>query len=402
MSNSESIYYRWVAGASTLFLALYCAAVLFFVATSGDLGIRCLVNSESETQSGIEIRQFLPASEGVRNRLPAYFGNAPSAGDRILEINGFPIHSFASFSRATASLGRSLSQEGEYGSRLEEVNPLDHDRYGELPSVIVYASKRYAQSPSTSDSVPEFSGAESRIHQAKYVRIKYLDTETGIVEKSFLMLRALPTLEVVLSIIWCLLEFSVFTLAALSFYTRPSDHAGRMFFLLCFLTLPAFVGGYHWWVIASSPLLTFPFVISAILIPVTTLHFFLNYPSRSRFLEKYTTSLLTALYAAPALMLATTTFLLAVAYLAYDPSSPTPGTQSIISWLRFAIDTYIPIAAVYYGLSMVVMFINYRASQQPAEQKQMQWILGAACLALPLVVYTVYLTYADRVGMSLG
>ncbi len=402
MSNTEPIYYRWIAGAATLFLALYCAAVLFFVATSGDLGIRCLVNSERESAKGIEIRQFLPASEGVRNGLPAYFGNAPSAGDRILEINGYPIHTFASFSRATASLSRSLSEESEYGSRLEEVNPLDHDHYGELPSVIVFASKRPAQNPAYSDSAGELTGMKSRFHQAKYVRIKYLDSDTGTVEKSFLMLRALPTLEVVLSIIWCLLEFSIFTLAALSFYTRPSDHAGRMFFLLCFLTLPAFVGGYHWWVIASSPLLTFPFVISAILIPVTTLHFFLNYPSRNRYLEKYTTSILTALYAAPALMLVTTTFLLAVAYLAYDSPSPTPGTQTMITWLRFAIDTYILIAAVYYGLSMGMMFINYRACQQPAEQKQMQWILGAACLALPLVIYTVYLAYADRVGMSLG
>ncbi|HBN78570.1 MAG TPA: hypothetical protein DD473_22720, partial [Planctomycetaceae bacterium] len=400
MSKPEPIYYRWIAGVATLFLALYCAAVLFFVATSGDLGIRCLVNSETESGRGIEIRQFLPASDGVRNGLPAYFGNAPSDGDRILEINGFPIHSFASFSRATASLSRSLSQEGEYGSRLEDVNPKDI-RYRLLPPVIVYAS-RQASSLSPVNTSGSSNSYVSQIQEAKYVRVQFLDSKTQQVFESYLMLRALPTLEVVLSIIWCLLEFSVFALAALSFYTRPSDHAGRMFFLLCFLTLPAFVGGYHWWLIASSPLLTFPFVVSAILIPVVTLHFFLNYPFRNRYLEKYTISILTALYAAPALMLITTVLLLGVAYFAFDPSSATPGTQTIITWLRFAIDTYIPIAAVYYGLSMCVMFTNYRACQQPAEQKQMQWILGAACLALPLVIYTVYLAYADRVGMSLG
>jgi len=397
VKTRDPIYYRFVAGTTLVLLAIYCSAALFYVATSGDIGIRCLLTSELTGKPGIPIRQVDPVPEEKLGGLPDGFGVAPEVGDHVVEINDRPVHSFASFSQAMASLRQALSSNPGYDGRVEGANPVDIDRYASLPPVILYVSPR-------SDGGVErgATAEEKKAFQAKYVRIRFVDNDTGRTEESWLMLRPLPALEVVLSIVWCLLQFAIFALAALSFCNRPSDPAGRLFFILSLLTLPAFVGGYHWWLIASSPGLTFPFVYAAVLLPVVTLAFFLNYPTRSELINRHPVASRAALYTAPGLMLLVMTFFLTRAYVVQDSQTSIAVTQTLLVWLRWVVDIYIMVALVYFAFSVAVVFRRYRSCQQPAEQKQLQWILGAACLALPLVLYTVYLAYEDRVGMALG
>ncbi|MCA8986246.1 MAG: hypothetical protein KDA78_01300, partial [Planctomycetaceae bacterium] len=394
----EPIPYKLIVGLFSAAAAIYCISVIYYVSTSADLGIRCLVNKEQPESSGILIRQFELPADHLTRLLPSSFGPAPVAGDHLLELNDQPIHSFASFSKALAGLRSALSEDGSFDSRVEEANPLDIDRYASLPGVIKYSSLE-RQNPEQEENTSE---SRTKRAEARYVRVKYRSASTGAEELCWLMLRPQSTLEIVLSIIWSLLEFSVLALAALAYSTRPNDHAARVFYLLSLLTIPAFVGGYHWWVISANPLLTFPFAISAILVPVVTLHFFLSYPRRHPILKQNGSGRLLLIYLPPAIMITLVSILLSIGYLRFNPQVPLQSDDLLMTSLRYSIDIYIMISVVYYGISMAVMFANMRANLQTAEQMQMRWIIGAACLALPLVLYTVYLAYADRVGMALG
>src|SRR5439155_10721319 len=65
------------------------------------------------------------------------------------------------------------------------------------------------------------------------------------------------------------------------------------------VTMGAFVGGFHWWIVASSPVLNVPFVGCALCVPVVSLHFFLTYPRRTWPLTQFPRVALSALYAVP-------------------------------------------------------------------------------------------------------
>ena len=46
---------------------------------------------------------------------------------------------------------------------------------------------------------------------------------------------------------------SLSSVGALVFWKRPADLSARQFFLLCMVTLGAYMGGYHWSRIATQP-----------------------------------------------------------------------------------------------------------------------------------------------------
>ena len=50
--------------------------------------------------------------------------------------------------------------------------------------------------------------------------------------------------------------------AARVLWRRPKDEAARLFFLLCIVTVGAYMGGYHWTEIVVEQALIYPFVLS--------------------------------------------------------------------------------------------------------------------------------------------
>src|SRR5262249_13052682 len=68
-------------------------------------------------------------------------------------------------------------------------------------------------------------------------------------------LRQLPLAEMVPSVLWFFLKISLFLVGALVLWKRPNDNAAAQFFLLCIVTLGAYMGGYHWPYIATEPVL---------------------------------------------------------------------------------------------------------------------------------------------------
>ncbi len=383
MKNNEAVYYRLVVGLLSTFLAIYCFSVLFYVATSADIGLRCLLTNDDPASEGLQIRRFLIDDISSSEDLPALFGFSPAEGDFLLELGDQKINSFNDYTLAMKKLRSAWRKAGSFDSRVENENPIDIERsYISLPPVIDYFSAQSAE--------------------RKYVRVKFKQSATGETVQCWLGIHSLSSIDVALSILWCLLEFAIFAVAAISFYHRPTDHAARLFFALSFFTLPAFVGGYYWWVVSESLFLSVPFLYCAILLPVVTLHFFLNYPSRHFISDQHPYLTLAGLYFIPVLMLGLMTLLMGLVHFSGSGEDSVQLARAALGWIRNAVDIYIMISCLYFAVGVYFVIENYRKCTQPAERKQLQWILIASLLATPLVFYAVYLSFGDRAGLALG
>ncbi len=80
------------------------------------------------------------------------------------------------------------------------------------------------------------------------------------------------------TLLWFILQLAITLVSLIAAWHRPFDQSLRLFCFLGGVTLIAFVGGDHWWVISGRLWLLVPFAVSAILLPAVLLHFFLAYP----------------------------------------------------------------------------------------------------------------------------
>src|SRR5690348_10890231 len=89
------IFGRWVLSIFGALSVVYCLAVLGFVATAPDLGLRCLLvsddNGRSEPlQKGLQIRQIAIDPDQI-------LGEVPRPGDRLDSIRDLSAHTFIHF-----------------------------------------------------------------------------------------------------------------------------------------------------------------------------------------------------------------------------------------------------------------------------------------------------------------
>src|SRR5205814_5224493 len=113
-----------------------------------------------------------------------------------------------------------------------------------------------------------------------------------------------PLEELAPSILWFFLKLMLFMVGALVLWKRPTDTAAALFFLLCIVTLGAYMGGYHWPYIATHPALLLVFMVCAVMLPVVTLHFYLYFPRPKAWLATYPRRSLLGIYGPPCLFLA--------------------------------------------------------------------------------------------------
>ena len=109
-----------------------------------------------------------------------------------------------------------------------------------------------------------------------------------------------PTRSYVWSCVWFLQELLIFAIGARVFWKRPNDDSARLFFLLCIVTVGAYMGGYHWTEIVVEPgadLSRSRFF--AVFVPVVNLHFYLVFPRRNPVLVRHRRWVLGALYGIP-------------------------------------------------------------------------------------------------------
>ncbi len=365
---------HWVLSVCGALMSLYCLTVLGFVATSPDIGLRCLLVNDSRLgedapdHSGLEIKQII--------YVPADPGTGPRAGDRLAEIGCKPARTFVHFAARLFDL-RSAEPFG-----------------GKLP-----ADANLEQMGDQLAAIPVVERGDERSVQ-RFVQIKYW--REGRLLRAWLPLQTVPWQDVVLTLVWFLLEFGIFAVGALAFWARPFDRQARVFFAMCIVSLGGFVGGYHWWMIASSLWLTIPFMVSAMLIPVVTLHFFMIYPEPKPLLARHPYRAMLAIYAIPALWTAALVVLVVDSSWILQHSADDVFLVRVMRALNEGIYVYLGIAAAYFLATLLALATSFRATRNPILHSQVKWILWAAVVATFPVGYSLSLAYFQKETFALG
>lgn len=346
---------------------MYCVIVLAFVATVPDLRLRVLLRDESaeRPESGIIIRKI----PGIHCR-----GPQPVVGDVLQRIGDQPIRSFNDFARSLRQVHRAqVTREGLLNA-------------GDDPSEV-------------REPLPRLVEIETG---ERLIEVEFL--HDGVRKTSWVFVQSLPLDEVLLTLVWFLLQLGITAVGALSVWHRPFDRPARLFFGMCVVTLGAFVGGFHWWIIASSLALNIPFVGCAVFVPVVSLHFFLTYPRRIWPLTQFPRAALAGLYVVP-----TATFLWMVALWGYvrwlTPSESLETAQAVLRSLTTLHDSiyfYLTFASGCFLVMLAALAQGCLRTKNPIERNQLKWIFWGGVFAVPSVGYTLYLALFDRVEFALG
>jgi len=368
---------RWVLACLGGLTLLYCVAVLGFVATAPDLGLRCLLASSqpADPQSaspGLEVREITPELARDLRLQVNDFGEGPAPGDRLLKIAGRPAHTFAHFAarlmelRSARPFGGKLSPDASFREQRErDMLPPVFERGNDL-----------------------------------FVEIRFL---RGSVEhRSWLALRPVHWADIVLTFTWFLLELGIFSVGALAFWARPFDRQARVFFAMCIVALAGFVGGYHWWLIAGTPWLTIPFIICAMLVPVVTLHFFLVYPEPKRFLARHPVQSLLAIYVVPCVWTAALSGLSLYSSWLVEHNLDEGHQEAVLVALTEGIVIYLGIAAAYFVATLAALVASFLTIRNALLHSQVKWILWAAVAATLPVGYSLSLAYFQKEKFALG
>ena len=221
----------------------------------------------------------------------------------------------------------------------------------------------------------------------------------GMVRSVWLRVGQTPMDALVPSVLWLLLKIGLFSVGVLVFWNRPTDGAAAQFFVLCVVSLGAFVGGYHWARIATQPVLLVVFMACAMLLPPVTLHFYLVFPRPKRVLERRPRWVLTLLYgpAVVFLLLMLWAYLrLQWLYSAGDIDSPHAETVGLtLKEILWEIYLYFPVAGLWYLASIVALVHSFFVSSNAIERNQVKCILIGAAAALAPIGYSFYLAFFD-------
>jgi transcriptional regulator with GAF, ATPase, and Fis domain len=206
----------------------------------------------------------------------------------------------------------------------------------------------------------------------------------------------LPSRELLASILWFFLKLGLFVVGALVFWKRPTDPSATQFFLLCIITLGAYMGGYHWSHIASEPFLILVFMVCSVLLPAVLLHFYLIFPRPKPFLQRFGRRTYAVIYGLPLLFL----IVLASSYgwalsLARGDASA-DEVNAVLRLLLTEIYIYLGVAALWYLASVVCLSQSYRTACHETERNQVKWILLGSLAAMVPIGSTLYLAAVER------
>lgn len=367
--------HKWPLAAAGVAVLIYSITVLGFVAKTRDLGLRCLLASDAqvdqqsdEEKTGIRIARVMPYLE--TNATP------PRTGDTLLKIAGKRVRTFTEFTQTLADLSTTDNPAGAYLPGGADPN---EDR-GQLQSIAVIEKDRWIDI--------EFQRPE----------------ETGRSYKAFLKEQSLPLGALSLSLIWFVLHLGIFVVGAMAFWKQPQDSTSRMFFAMCIVTVAAFVGGYHWWVIAARLWLNIPFTICAMLVPVVTLHFFLVFPHRKTWFAANPLKVLLAIYTLPLLAtIGMVSLLCHSAWMHAHPASyPASDLLRTLATIQSSVYGYLAIAGIYFAATLAAIYESYRDTKNTAEHNQVKWIFRAAAASTIPVGYTLLLAYFNEIDFALG
>jgi len=395
--EKKAVRFRWLqsrqilATAGTLAL-LYCIVVLAYVATSPDIRIRCLLFDSSlpaglpDDAAGVVMRRVDLGDDAIPPNC-----EVPGEGDILTRVAGARVLSFFDFSRHVTGLRR--AQLKDNGQLAEGADISEH--MDTAPALLQDFSMR------------------------RWVRLEfYTKPVTGdprvasswVRRETYVLLQDIPTADIVLSLVWFLLQLAIFAVGALAVWRRPDDGPAVLFFAMCIVTVVAFIGGFHWWLVAGSPWLNGPFIACGVLLPVVSLHFFLAYP-RPRFpLSTHRDRTLLIGYTIPLVAgLAMLLVLETARWTSQSGIDRAEKLESLKTWLgimRVLIDVFLAFAGVCFVALLVALFHSGRTTRHPIEKNQLDWLFWAGLLAAVPVGYTLLLALSTnndhRVEFALG
>jgi DNA-binding NtrC family response regulator len=231
------------------------------------------------------------------------------------------------------------------------------------------------------------------------VPVRWRDQHTGQIHAAMATVSYPPTWSYVWSCLWFLQELLIFAIGARVFWKRPNDDSARLFFVLCLVTVGAYMGGYHWTEIVVRPLLIYPFAFFALLVPVVNLHFFLVFPRPNPLFQARRRFVLSCLYGIPALFLA---MLWGSMYAAHWLRVSHGGARVIAAEqiIRGLALCYIGVAALIFALCIPCLVFSYRRARTRAEQNQVKWILLASLIASVLIGYLLWQAWIDTATLG--
>lgn len=203
----------------------------------------------------------------------------------------------------------------------------------------------------------------------------------------------LPIEDLVPSVLWFFLKMLLFTVGALVLWKRPADSAAAQFFVLCVVTLGAYMGGYNWNHIVTQPGLILVFMVCAVLLPVVSLHFYFVFPRKKAILVKYPRATLAAIYGLPLVFLALMVFCYLRLYLLVHHRQPDMPKvpDADFATLKNIIYVYFGVAAVWYLACVGSLVHSYRTVADQTERNQVKWIMYGAFGALVPIGFSLYL-----------
>ena len=247
---------------------------------------------------------------------------------------------------------------------------------------------------------PQDAGQEVR-----WLRIKYLKQGGTRLTECAVRLQSIPSTEVGVTLIWVLLQLLIFSVGAVAFWSRPFDEAARRFFAMCIVTLGAFVGGFHWSIIAGNFWLTLPFAVSGILLPAVILHFFLVYPRVKPPLAAWPRAVLWRVYSIPAAAILCFVLVDGLVWMLSVATYQVTGvsTQLMMTWLnylRYGIYVYLSISGCYFAVTIFSLIHSVFTTRNPVELSQVRWILWAGAGAGGCIGYALVLAVVDRTDFA--
>ncbi|WP_235905356.1 sigma 54-interacting transcriptional regulator [Tautonia marina] len=338
---------------ATVAVVIYSLSVLWVVATSGDIGIRCVFGTSQKEPISPRYTWFDPV-QGPEVR------QAPKVGDRLTRIasadGAWSIELADNDYTAVIRAQRQIGQTAPGSTLLVEWLPLDWEG-------------------DRSDRGPIQALAEVRLR---------------------------PFGMYVWSLVWFAQEMVIFALGAIVLWRRPNDRSARVFFWLCVFTVGAFMGGYHWSEIVSDRLLIFPFVPLAMVVPIASLHFFLVFPRPNPLLLLHRRWVMLGLYGVFTVNLA---ILWAAMFWISLTGEPTPATlgprlaaQRLIKWVALG---HVGFSVLIFALCIACLLYSYRRARNPIERNQVRWILLASLLSTVFIGYLLLLAAEDTSVLGL-
>ncbi|QEH32389.1 Transcriptional regulatory protein ZraR [Aquisphaera giovannonii] len=329
---------RTLCAVGSVAVLCYSLMVLMHVAWMGTIGLRCLFGTDVKEEIPADFAWKALGGGGAEAGEAAGDGR-PHTGDVILSIGGMALRA------------------GNYTDYIQAMRSLN-DRVG------------------------------------KPVEVTWRDVATGNRHAAEAIVRNPPTRSYVWSCIWFLQEVLIFAVGARVFWKRPGDRSARLFFVLCLVTVGAYMGGYHWTEIVLRPSLIYPFVFFALLVPVVNLHFFLVFPRENPLFRRHRRLVLGLLYGVPAVSLASIWGTMYASHWMRVHGDPQRAAfaERVIRALALG---YIGIAAMVFALCIPCLVFSYRRAVTRAEKNQVKWILLASLIASVLIAYLLGAAWMD-------